>query len=76
MFSFKKPREFSALEALSLVCHSGLDPESGVSDLDSRSPPSRGQVYPCESRGGNDNSGIIVRQRWTHYTKCFSVQKR
>ena len=23
--------------------------------LDSRSPPARGQVYPCESRGGNDN---------------------
>jgi len=23
--------------------------------MDSRSPPPRGQVYPCESRGGNDN---------------------
>jgi len=34
-------------------CHPGLDPESSVF-LDSRSPHSRGQVYPCESRGGNN----------------------
>jgi segregation and condensation protein B len=26
-------------------------------DLDSRSPLARGQVYPCESRGGNDKEG-------------------
>jgi len=36
------------------VCHSGLGPESSFF-LDSRSPPSRGQVYRCESRGGNES---------------------
>jgi len=29
--------------------------------LDSRSPLSRGQVYPCESRGGNDNCNLAGR---------------
>lgn len=31
-----------------------LKQESSLFFLDYHSPPSRGQVYPCESRGGNE----------------------
>ena len=40
---------------LSFDSHSGLDPESSLSELDSRFR-------------GNDGFGINVKKRWTHYT--------
>jgi hypothetical protein len=36
-------------------CHSGLDPESSISELDSRFR-------------GNDDFGTNVKKRWTHFT--------
>jgi len=42
-------------KSLDFDCHSGLDPESSISDLDSRFR-------------GNDDLGTNVKKRWTHYT--------
>jgi hypothetical protein len=41
-------------------CHSGLDPESIVFNLDSRFR-------------GNDGVGNQVKKRWTHYTSFIKV---
>jgi len=43
-------------KSLYFVCHSGPDPESSVSVLDSR-------------LRGNDGFGINVKKCWTHYTR-------
>jgi len=42
-------------KSLYFDCHSGLDPESSLVELDSRFR-------------GNDGSGMSVKKRWTHYT--------
>jgi len=41
-------------KSLYFDCHSGLDPESSLLELDSR-------------LRGNDAFGINVKKRWTHY---------
>ncbi len=43
-------------KSLSFICHSGLDPESIVSELDS-----------CFRR--NDNLGISIKKPWNHHTR-------
>jgi hypothetical protein len=43
-------------KSLYVDCHSGLDPESSISALDSRFR-------------GNDGFGTNVKKRWTHYTR-------
>ena len=42
-------------KSLYFDCHSGLDPESSICELDSRFR-------------WNDGFGINVKKRWTHYT--------
>jgi hypothetical protein len=43
-------------KSLFLICHSGLDPESSLSKLDSRFR-------------GNDDYGINIKKSKTHYTR-------
>jgi hypothetical protein len=62
-FKFPKPLD-SVLRQKSVYfnCHSGLDPESSISGLDSRFR-------------GNDHFGTNAKKRWTHYTG-FPVRGR
>jgi hypothetical protein len=46
----------SRQKSLYFDCHSGLDPESSISELDS-------------SFRGNDGFRTNVKKRWTHYTR-------
>jgi len=46
-----------------------------ISELDSRSPPSRGQVYPCESRGGDDSFRTDMKRSWRRYTGNYVLIK-
>ena len=56
-----------------------MEKEAGVQNhlnlLDSRSPLSWGQVYPCESRGGNDKIGEITFLRTHHRLFLFFFTK-
>jgi len=58
----------SALRRKSLyfVCHSGLDSESSLFNLDSRWSLSRTLI-----RDGNDILKFSVKKCWTHYTKIY-----
>ena len=52
-------------KSLYFDCHSGLDPESSLVELDSRSP-----LKACGDKlRGNDGFGMSVKKRWTHYTR-------
>ncbi len=58
MVRLPKSKESNVLPQRSLYFdgHSGLDPESSISELDSRFR-------------GNDSLGIIAEKRWKHCTK-------
>ena len=59
-----------------LIVIPGLTRNPVFVSWDSRSPPPRGQVYPCESRGGNDSFGTNVKKCWTHHTSMVQGEAK
>jgi hypothetical protein len=54
---FLNPRIDDPVKTLKTVTPAEAGVQKYLNLQDSRSPPSRGQGYPCESRGGNDKIG-------------------